>query len=106
MPSAEAAMHPWITGRIIETMQHDARARGERERLGHEVTARRSAPRVEPRQPRRTRVGLAVARAGLRLAGRDPTLPATAAAVPVREADPSRWSTSWTTCGAGSPSPR
>ncbi len=70
-------MHPWITGRIIETMQHDARARGERERLGH-AAARDRALAPEPREPRRERLGLALARVGLRLAGRD-TTPLTAA---------------------------
>lgn len=69
-------MHPWITGRIIENMQHDARTRADNSRLGHVAAPRRrpmQAEAREPREPRRERVGLAVARLGLRLAGRDTT---------------------------------
>jgi hypothetical protein len=53
-------MNPWIAGRIIETMQQEARARGEEARLGRGAA---------PRPPRKARIGLAVARIGLRLAG-------------------------------------
>jgi hypothetical protein len=69
-------MHPWIAGRIIENMQHDARSRGDDARLGH-IAAQRRPPLHsevrEPREPRRERFGLAVARFGLRVAGRDTT---------------------------------
>ena len=68
-------MHPWITGRIIENMQHDARNRGDDARLGRVASQHRPPMQLEarePREPRRERVGLAVARLGLRLAGRDP----------------------------------
>lgn len=65
-------MNPWITGRIIETMQQEARNRGDEARLGRQATARpRHQPVIEPepRAPRRARIGLAVARLGLRIAG-------------------------------------
>jgi hypothetical protein len=64
-------MHPWITGRIIENMQHEARTRGDEARLG-QAAPRRTPMQAEAREPRRERVGLAVARLGLRVAGRDP----------------------------------
>jgi hypothetical protein len=54
------AMHPWITGRIVETMQHEARERAARTR---------SRPAALVPEPRRERVGLAVARLGYRIAG-------------------------------------
>jgi hypothetical protein len=69
-------MHPWIAGRIIENMQHEARSRADESRLGRVATQHRpplQAEAREPREPRRERVGLAVARLGLRLAGRDTT---------------------------------
>lgn len=94
-------MHPWITGRIIDTMQHDARARAEQQRLGH--LARDSRTRSAPPLPRgRERVGLAVARIGLRLAGPDAARQGVRA-TPTRDAFRS---TPWTTCGATSPSSR
>jgi hypothetical protein len=66
-------MNPWITGRIIESMQHDSRSRADEARLGRIAT--RPAPHAvrapisEPEPPRRERFGLAVARLGLRIAG-------------------------------------
>jgi hypothetical protein len=68
-------MNPWITGRIIETMQQEARNQGHQSRLGREAALHRAAPperarAPEAREPRRERFGLAVARFGLRLAGR------------------------------------
>jgi len=61
-------MNPWITGRIIETMQQEARKNGEQARLGHHAHLHRRAM-AAPREPRRARLGLAVARLGLRIAG-------------------------------------
>jgi hypothetical protein len=72
-------MHPWITGRIVETMQHEARTRAAHSRTGR-------APESEPR---RERLGLAVARLGYRIAG----------CVPRRDAE---GLTGWTTCPATS----
>ena len=101
-------MHPWMTGRIIETMQHEARARGDNARLGHVATHRerpRPAMGAEPHEPRRERLGLAVARFGLRLARRDATLRAPPPALAIRNHDADQWSNPWTTCGATSTSP-
>jgi hypothetical protein len=68
-------MNPWITGRIIETMHQEARNQARQSRLGRDAVhapapapARVLAP--EPQEARRERLGLAVARFGLRLAGR------------------------------------
>ena len=67
-------MNPWITGRIIESMQHDSRSRADEARLGRVANAHAPAPIrrtfvPEPEPPRRERVGLALARLGLRIAG-------------------------------------
>ena len=99
-------MHPWITGRIIDTMQRDARARAEEQRLGgaaRDGRTRAAATGAAALPRRRERVGLAVARVGLRLAGAD------AARRGVRATAPSPDATRrapWTTCGATSPSSR
>jgi hypothetical protein len=88
-------MNPWITGRIIETMQQEARNRGAEARLGRE--ARRHPVDLEPRDPRRQRLGLAVARIGLRIAGRTDQ--------PIAITRPTSYrSNPWTTCGATSTS--
>jgi hypothetical protein len=68
-------MNPWITGRIIDTMQQEAQQQARQSRLGHEAAPRRTTQpervlAAEAREPRRERLGLAVARFGLRLAGR------------------------------------
>ena len=107
-------MNPWITGRIIETMQQEARNRGDEARLGRQATARpRHQPAIErePRAPRRARLGLAVARLGLRIAGPRGKL---VTARPVSSTpnistpniDSSYRSSPWTTCGAPSTSSR
>jgi hypothetical protein len=102
----EATMNPWITGRIIEQMQHEARKNGEQARLGrqatHAETLRDGPP--EPREPRRTRIGLALARVGLRIAGRSAEPWAGPVATPP-SARADEWSNPWTTCGATSTSP-
>lgn len=54
-------MNPWIAGRIVETVQQEARKQGAQARQGRLA----GAP-----EPRRKRVGLAVSRLGLRIAGR------------------------------------
>jgi hypothetical protein len=94
-------MNPWITGRIIETMQQEARNRGAEARLGLEAR-RHPVDRpidVEPRDPRRERLGLAVARVGLRIAGRTDQ--------PIATTRPTSYrSNPWTTCGATSTSSR
>jgi hypothetical protein len=89
-------MNPWITGRIIETMQQEARDRGAEARLGRE--ARRHPVDREPRDPRRERFGLVVARIGLRIAGRTDTT--TNPTTTTYRSNP------WTTCGATSTSTR
>jgi len=102
----EAPMHPWITGRIIDTMQHDARARAEQQRLGdvaRHARHRAAATGAPPLPGRRERVGLAVARIGLRLAGPDAARRGVRATPTAPDAT---WSTPWTTCGATSPSAR
>ncbi|MGZ6979746.1 MAG: hypothetical protein ACXVJW_16670 [Acidimicrobiia bacterium] len=96
-------MNPWITGRIIETMQHDYRARGDEARLGRAATSPRRAAHEQAHarnteSPRRERFGLAIARVGLRIAGRRTT--------PAPNLDASHWSNPWTTCGATSTPPR
>ena len=63
-------MNPWVTGRIIEQMQAEARDRGRQSRLHRDAVAQRRQVVAEPREPRRERLGLAVARMGLRIAGR------------------------------------
>ncbi len=102
-------MNPWIAGRIIETMQQEAQRNGAEARLGRQATARRTrAPSVEAaREPRRARIGLAVARLGLRIAGRHDAAVAARTArptFPTADRNPSYRSDSWTTCGATSTS--
>ena len=90
-------------------MQHDARTRGERRTArSRAAAARRDATRLEPREPPGTeRVGLAVARVGLRLAGRDATpLAAPAPASRAGSATPRRWSTRGPPAAPARPSPR
>jgi hypothetical protein len=103
-------MNPWITGRIIETMQQEARNRGDEARLGRQATSRPShqpAIEPEPREPRRTRIGLAVARLGLRIAGPHGEPAATAHAIYATPTIDSTYRSSpWTTCGAPSTSSR
>lgn len=101
----EATMHPWIAGRIVETMQHDARGRVDQARLVREAT-RRSSPvlETETREPRRARAGLVVARLGLRMAGRRGEALARTTTVATSNPDPNHWSNPWTTCGATSTS--
>ena len=102
----EAPMHPWITGRIIDTMQHDARARAEQQRLGEvarHARARAAPTRAATPLPRRERLGLAVARVGLRLAGPDGARRGVRAALTTPDAT---WTSPWTTCGATSTSAR
>ena len=53
-------MNPWVAGRIIEQVQIEARKTAAREHLMHQAAT----------EPRRERLGLAVARFGLRIAGR------------------------------------
>jgi hypothetical protein len=100
-------MHPWIAGRIVETMQHDSRARSDHARLARTAVAPRplGAHDAEPREPYRARVGFALARVGLRIAGaRDPAIARVVTATPAT--DPNHWSNPWTTCGATSTSGR
>jgi hypothetical protein len=59
-------MHPWMAGRIVETMQREARVR---------AAARGPAPPRPARVGFRARLGLALARLGYRIAG-EPTRPA------------------------------
>jgi hypothetical protein len=63
-------MNPWITGRIIEQMQADARESAHQSRLHRDAMAQRRQAAADTREPRRERLGLAVARVGLRIAGR------------------------------------
>ena len=56
-------MNPWVAGRIVEQIHVEAQKNAHREhqsRQSHRAIA----------EPRRERVGLAVARIGLRIAGR------------------------------------
>jgi hypothetical protein len=53
-------MNPWVAGRIVEQIHVEAQKNAHREHQMHRATA----------QPRRERLGLAVARVGLRIAGR------------------------------------
>ncbi len=53
-------MNPWVAGRIVEQIHVEARKNAHREHQAHQSTA----------EPRRERLGLAVARVGLRIAGR------------------------------------
>jgi hypothetical protein len=102
-------MNPWITGRIIETMQQEARNRGDEARLGRQATARPASRRAidpEPREPRRTRVGFAVARLGLRIAGRRGDVVTGQPVYATPNIDSSYRSNPWTTCGAPSTSSR
>lgn len=55
-------MNPWVAGRIVEQMQIEARTRAHDDRVVHQA--------AQMREPRRERLGLAVARLGLRMAGR------------------------------------
>jgi hypothetical protein len=55
-------MNPWVTGRIVEQIQIEARNAASRDRTHRDAT----------REAKRERVGLAVARLGLRIAGRKP----------------------------------
>jgi hypothetical protein len=82
-------MHPWMTGRIVETMHHEARNRAAYVRTQNEA---RELQRTTA-EPRRERFGLAVARFGLRIAGCEPK--------PELYVHPG-----WTTCGATSTSSR
>jgi hypothetical protein len=109
-------MHPWIAGRIVETMQQQHRTESDRSRLGREaITYREQAHRhhrdhhidhTEDHEPRRARRGLAVARFGLRIAGHPngkalrPSLASGHDAMP--SLNPEHWSNPWTTCGATS----
>jgi hypothetical protein len=63
-------MNPWMTGRIIEHMQAEARESARTAQLHRAAIAHRRHAAPEIREPRRARVGLAVARVGLRIAGR------------------------------------
>jgi hypothetical protein len=66
-------MNPWVAGRIIEQMQIEARSRAHEDRLAHQVADHRQEPGLSgtpPHDPKRQRFGLAVARVGLRIAGR------------------------------------
>jgi hypothetical protein len=74
-------MHPWITGRIVETMQDEAKARARHADLGRNV---------REHERRRQRIGRALASLGHRIAGRRDERPVTG----------------WTTCGATSTSGR
>ena len=76
-------MNPWVTGRIIEQVQTEARERAREAELHRAAVTYRKQVAAETCEPRRARVGLAVARIGLRIAGR----PAEPAAV--RRAFPS-----------------
>ena len=63
-------MNPWVAGRIVEQMQIEARNRGRDAQLvPRAIRAEARAKAVHEREPRRERVGLAVARLGLRIAG-------------------------------------
>ncbi len=62
-------MNPWVTGKIIEQMQREARDNARRARLQREAGLRRRHATVATREPRRERLGLAVARFGFRIAG-------------------------------------
>ena len=102
-------MNPWITGRIIETMQQEARNRGDEARLGRQATARprhERAIHAEPRAPRRTRIGLAVARLGLRIAGPRGDQVTARTVSPTPNLDSTYRNNPWTTCGAPSTSSR
>jgi hypothetical protein len=66
-------MNPWVAGRIIEQMQIEARGRAHKDRLAHQVADHRHEPGLpgtRPHDSKRERFGLAVARVGLRIAGR------------------------------------
>jgi hypothetical protein len=78
------AMHPWIAGRIVTTLQEEARRHAAEARTGRALV---SPPR------RRERLGLAVARVGLRIAGR---------ASPTATAG-QRWNGGWSTCAVAPP---
>ena len=62
-------MNPWITGRLIDQMQAETRNRAQQDRLHRDARAFRRITTRSP-EPHRARVGLAVARLGLRMAGR------------------------------------
>jgi hypothetical protein len=76
-------MNLWVTGRIIDQMQAEARENARRDQLHRAAVTHRRQVAAADCEPRRARVGLAVARIGLRIAGR----PAEPAAV--RRAFPS-----------------
>ena len=100
-------MNPWITGRIIETMQQEARNRGDEARLGRQDTARprhQHAIEPDPRAPRRARIGLAVARLGLRIAGPRGKLVTARPVYSTPTIDSTSRISPWTTCGAASTS--
>lgn len=102
-------MNPWIAGRIIETMHQEARNRGDEARLGRQATARprhERAIEAAPRAARRTRIGLAVARLGLRIAGPRGAPAAARAVYATPELDSTYRSNPWTTRGAPSTSSR
>lgn len=119
-------MNPWIAGRIVETMQQEARKSGEQARLGRHATSHHQADVSQTHEPRRTQVGLAVARLGLRIAGRHDELATTFRSslaaecwtadgrrpqaarrvVATPKPDSSYRSNPWTTCGATSTSSR
>jgi hypothetical protein len=101
-------VNPWITGRIVETMQQEARKNGERARLGRHATAHRQPASVAPTEHRRPRVslGLAVARLGFRIAGRGDEAAITRPAFTSLTIDSSNRNNPWTTCGATSTSTR
>ena len=61
-------MNPWITGRIIENMQQDDRARGDQARLGHT----RGRPRAGSARGSRAAAGAARPRGGPRRPARSP----------------------------------
>ena len=67
-------MNPWITGQLIEATQRAARDNARQARVGRHATLARHERRQEhaatSSEPRRARIGFAVARFGLRIAGR------------------------------------
>jgi hypothetical protein len=101
-------MNPWIAGRIVETMQQEARKNGEQDRLGRHATAHRRPASVASPERHRPRVGLglAVARLGFRIAGRRDEAAITRSAFRSRTTDSTYRSNPWTTCGATSTSTR
>jgi hypothetical protein len=63
-------MNPWAAGRIIEQMQVEARNRARDDRLVRQAMRARDTRAPAPvHEPRRERLGLAVARVGFRIAG-------------------------------------